>query len=731
MKRSQLNARLLAVLFLAIFLLSIGNFFVYSHLLGKLQEEEAVINRQQMDSVCMKLSTALETVREDYITMTRQESFQRVSDIGPDYYTVMQLTKDAQAVYQTTPYVNGWMVFFRSSEYAATSNGCYSAGEYIRQFYGHPAYDYSFYNRQMNSDVPVTYLPAAEFDSVVPSVNAPEGQLLPMLIQNVWDKNMLAVFMLDIDKLCREKDPYLTENMYIFTESGTPVYHSADATPLDEIPQGKKDSLFAVESRWEEGGLVYVKLLPESQAMEQVRENFLLCLGVAAVALIVAVALGAVSIRRVMDPVNKMVGMLHPHAPEEKDNVRGAYTALESLLASREQLSEALAEKEAALTEYFLQSRLKNVYVGMQRQEEPEDNEAYILYIQVLYEEKNRNLFSMSWAELENCLQEMMTASLSSIFSSAILFQLEPGKFIARVALTEEQGEISALMEKFMHRLAQEQEFACFTVVQSEKLGGDTDLAAVYSAVQEASRMAVVKQESQLLTLPLPEKQIPYQYTYQDEQRLYGHARAGQPSEAVAIANQILDNNLSRGICHRQMEMLCVALVNTTSYAITEADKESAQSAASGVYNVLTSKCNTAKQYLDAVIGFIRTVVISQETEQEETEQDTLLLKIRQYLKENYHRELTIEEMAAALWVSRSYLSSYYKTKTGENLSESIQLYRVQQAEILLKDPTVKIGQVGAMVGIPSSNTFLRQFKKYTGMTPKEYRLKHNIHGNS
>ena len=42
---------------------------------------------------------------------------------------------------------------------------------------------------------------------------------------------------------------------------------------------------------------------------------------------------------------------------------------------------------------------------------------------------------------------------------------------------------------------------------------------------------------------------------------------------------------------------------------------------------------------------------------------------------------------------------------------------------VLLEDPGLRIADVGAMVGIGNINTFLRQFKKYTGMTPKEYRM--------
>ena len=82
--------------------------------------------------------------------------------------------------------------------------------------------------------------------------------------------------------------------------------------------------------------------------------------------------------------------------------------------------------------------------------------------------------------------------------------------------------------------------------------------------------------------------------------------------------------------------------------------------------------------------------------------------------------------MAAALGVSRSYLSTYYKNKTGINLSDSIQMYRVEKAMELLGDPTIRTGDVGEMVGFTGKNTYLRQFKKYTGMTPKEYQTKTN-----
>ena len=107
-------------------------------------------------------------------------------------------------------------------------------------------------------------------------------------------------------------------------------------------------------------------------------------------------------------------------------------------------------------------------------------------------------------------------------------------------------------------------------------------------------------------------------------------------------------------------------------------------------------------------------------------ENDVLLNNVRRYLQENYRKEFSGEDLAEALHVSRSYLSTYYKSKTGINLNESIQIFRMQKAVELLQDPDIRVSDVGQLVGISSSNTFLRHFRKYTGTTPKEYRLKNN-----
>ena len=64
-----------------------------------------------------------------------------------------------------------------------------------------------------------------------------------------------------------------------------------------------------------------------------------------------------------------------------------------------------------------------------------------------------RGFFSMTRAELENCLQEMLSGTLNRLFETTMIFQLEPGRFAAKVTLPLPETQMGDRMEKFLKRL--------------------------------------------------------------------------------------------------------------------------------------------------------------------------------------------------------------------------------------------------------------------------------------
>lgn len=92
------------------------------------------------------------------------------------------------------------------------------------------------------------------------------------------------------------------------------------------------------------------------------------------------------------------------------------------------------------------------------------------------------------------------------------------------------------------------------------------------------------------------------------------------------------------------------------------------------------------------------------------------------YIKEHYHEDISLEEVASHLNLSTGYFSTIFKKETGENFKGYLNRYRVKKSkEFLQKEPSTKIKDLSLKVGYFNVNSFIRMFKKYEGISPGEY----------
>ncbi len=726
-KVTKLNTRLLAVFFLAVFVLAMAEFFVFSHLLGSMEQEEKTINRERLNNAQTKLDMEFEEIRVAYMQVVLERAFRYWVGDEPALYQQYEMRAKASELFDENESISGWAILLKDTQWVISSGGVLpdAAFDGIRK---NSTYNMVYWRQAFHSSSGARYYPQSRYLCIGEGTGVREQNLVPLTMKSPYNDMCMVVLLLDMEALCTQSDTYLQEGTYLFWD-GELIYTTDDTPILSSIPgeetlTDEADGRYVVYTGTLQNGITVVKLQPELEATSVLRNNFLICIVIAVAALVLTAILIPASIKRVMDPVNRMYGLIHQHSEAKDPGFRfDACEELEVILKNREQQASALAQRDAVLSEYFLQSKLKNVYVDMHTAPQTQEGDAYILYIQVQYQPSCREGIAMPRAELESCIQTMLSGTLNNLFASTMVFQLEPGRFAARVTLPTEDADIESRMDRFMKRLDIEQEFACFTVIRSGVLKENDELSEVYAQVQEAARQALVCDRSQLLTLPLPErKEKEFVFTGQQEKSLITLISKQMIPEAVELAEEIIEENMKRGISHIQTEILCVALVNTVAHGATRLEETADKiAAASGVYNVITSRCTTMEEYRQTVTDFIRSMGGEEHLAEE---RDVLLNNVRRYLQENYQKEFSGEDMAMALHVSRSYLSTYYKSKTGINLNESIQIFRMQKAVELLQDTDIRVGDVGALVGIPSSNTFLRWFKKYTGMTPNEYRSK-------
>ncbi len=100
---------------------------------------------------------------------------------------------------------------------------------------------------------------------------------------------------------------------------------------------------------------------------------------------------------------------------------------------------------------------------------------------------------------------------------------------------------------------------------------------------------------------------------------------------------------------------------------------------------------------------------------------ETLVDKVKAYIDEHFSENISRQDLADLLFVNSDYLSRVFNKETGMPIPDYIQQVRMEEAKRLLSTDAA-ISDIAVRVGIDSFSYFSTVFKKYTGMSPMEYR---------
>lgn len=105
-----------------------------------------------------------------------------------------------------------------------------------------------------------------------------------------------------------------------------------------------------------------------------------------------------------------------------------------------------------------------------------------------------------------------------------------------------------------------------------------------------------------------------------------------------------------------------------------------------------------------------------------EIKHSDVIYRIMEYIKSNYSKKITLEEIAAQVYLSGPHISAMFRKETGQTISEYIQYVRIEKSKILLRQTALSLADVAAMCGFEDQSYFSRVFKKQTEISPKKYR---------
>lgn len=96
--------------------------------------------------------------------------------------------------------------------------------------------------------------------------------------------------------------------------------------------------------------------------------------------------------------------------------------------------------------------------------------------------------------------------------------------------------------------------------------------------------------------------------------------------------------------------------------------------------------------------------------------------KVKYFVERNCFKKVCLEDAAHAVCLSPKYLSRIFEENTGMRFTEYRLKVKIDQAMALLKKSGYNVDQIADKLGYKNTESFIRQFKKSTGVTPTEYR---------
>ncbi len=92
------------------------------------------------------------------------------------------------------------------------------------------------------------------------------------------------------------------------------------------------------------------------------------------------------------------------------------------------------------------------------------------------------------------------------------------------------------------------------------------------------------------------------------------------------------------------------------------------------------------------------------------------------YIEENYMEKLKLSDVADHVYVSQWHLSKILNQHVEKSFSDILNHARIEKAKELLREPSLRIGDIAEKVGFLDMAHFSRVFKKHTGFSANEFR---------
>ncbi len=142
--------------------------------------------------------------------------------------------------------------------------------------------------------------------------------------------------------------------------------------------------------------------------------------------------------------------------------------------------------------------------------------------------------------------------------------------------------------------------------------------------------------------------------------------------------------------------------------------------------NNFDSKFSAKNETIEYLLNKIQVITVNR-NKGTLSQNSLIMINVIAYINDNYHKDISLSQIADIFNISYSYLSQLFKKEMGEPFKIYLTKIKIEMSAKLLLQSRSSIESIASQVGYNSLRQFYTMFKKYKGVTPAMYREKNFI----
>lgn len=716
-RSNSLFIRLIAG-FLCIILL-LASLIIYSISVSKQNVRQEIVkyNTLMLENTSESYEKHLDLVKKQMYLFFFSEEVQRLQNT-PSYVNFPLIVREISG-FAANPYlfIDNIVFYSKKDELVLEKSTSTKAESMFNVFYASDKYPLDFWRHQFEEPYTSRIFPSTPVTNSI-FHNQPQrlGEMMPIIIKNKDDFYM--VVFLDAMKMYQALHRSIYNDFIIYNESGEILFKSAEHEPnisYDDLQKyGSKD--FIRDNKYhfmmtgQGTGYKYLYRVPVERIANQSRLSITLIVIMAA-AISLSIMFSFLFTARINNPLKRVIESLR----QMNDNVPYRSNIKEFNIISDEIQGNHMIRKQLSFINHLKAIRYH-------------EHEAWKLdfankpFVFVLFQIQPYHRNSISKSSIEQWLYYMKTyidSRLKPTYPDSLTFQIERDQILSLV-FTDQMTVVADLLAEMKSVFNHDREYGIVTIAITSIYTDSAQLTAAYEEVQELVGERLLINETQIIRKRAV-TQMAVGFSPDQDKEFEVHLREGNTQQLIALMERLFarwhSKELTAAVMLRFAESLIDKIKNATiPYHLDPIRLEIILDKAGE--RIL--QCSTLKELELLLLDWVTQT--SEAVREKKEEKYPVTSFVIDYINEHLAEEIYLDILADKLKMSSGYLSSYFKAKTGKNIVDYINETRITKATSLLTDNQIKIHDAAKAVGYQNITSFNRMFKKYTGMTPSEYR---------